>query len=39
LRLNENEILKEKLSYFEKNKEIIVINRQITKLQVEENYF
>lgn len=39
LRLNENEILKEKLSYSSKGKEEVIINRQITKWQIEEKYF
>ena len=39
LRLNENEIIKEKLSFFEKNKEKIILNRQITKWEIEEEYF
>lgn len=39
LRLNEKEILKEKLSYFHRNKEIAIMNRQITKLEIEETYF
>jgi hypothetical protein len=37
--LNEYEIIKEKLSIFEKNKEKIILNRQITKWEVEEEYF
>lgn len=39
LKINQEEILKEKLSYFTKNKEKIVINRQITKWEIEETYF
>lgn len=39
LKLNENEITKEKLSLFEKNKEIVILNKQITKWEVEEEYF
>ena len=39
LRIDENKITKEKLVFFEKNKEISIINRQITKWEVEEKYF
>ena len=39
LRLNEEKILKEKLSFFQKDKEIVIINRQITKWVLEETYF
>ncbi|MDD3646429.1 MAG: ATP-binding protein [Candidatus Gracilibacteria bacterium] len=39
LKLNQDEILKERLSYFEKSKEKVIINRQITKGEIEETYF
>ena len=39
IRIEENKITKEKLSFFEKNKEKILINRQITKWEVDEKYF
>lgn len=39
LRLNESEITKEKLSLFEKNKEKVILNRQITKWEIEGEYF
>ncbi len=39
LRLNEKEILKEKLVSFYKSKEVVILNRQITKNEIDEKTF
>lgn len=39
LKLNKDEIIKEKLNIFEKKKEKTILNRQITKWEIEEEYF
>lgn len=39
LKLDENEIMKEKLSLFIKDKEKIILKRQNTKYEIEEEYF